>query len=117
RPLPVVSILIPLYVAASVLLHPPGDHLHAHSSPALPNPSAVPNPTLMNQSHSSNAQDLVPPLVAVLLLSKFLHWMTRRHCTLLGALNELVTRRNASRTQNGKWHSSLSDRSSAQRRC
>jgi len=72
HPLPTVFILIPLYVAA-ILLHYHGDHAHIHSSLAFLDSSAVPNPMLMNQSNLSNTQGQVIPLVAVLLLSKFLH--------------------------------------------
>jgi len=60
-------------IAAAVLSHYYGDHAHERSSLAFPNSSAVPKPTLMNQSNPSNAQGPVIPLVAILLLSKFLH--------------------------------------------
>jgi hypothetical protein len=63
----------PPAIAAAVLLHYPGDHAHVRSSLAFPNSSAVPNPMLMNQLNLSNAQDPLPPLVAVLLSWKFLH--------------------------------------------
>ncbi|KAG2039698.1 WD40-repeat-containing domain protein [Suillus americanus] len=74
HPLLAVSSLIPLYVvvAAAVLLHYPGDRVHSRSSLTFLNSSAIHN-TLMNQSNLNSAQGPVPPLVAVLLLSKFLH--------------------------------------------
>jgi hypothetical protein len=59
-------------IAAAVLSHYPGDHAHERSSLAFPNSSAVPEPTLMNQSNYSNAQGPVIPLVAVLQLLMFL---------------------------------------------
>jgi hypothetical protein len=62
----------PPAIAAAVLSHYPGDHAHERSSLAFPNSSAVPNPMLMNQSDFSNARSPVIPLIAVLLLSKFL---------------------------------------------
>ncbi|KAG1772932.1 hypothetical protein EV702DRAFT_1048393 [Suillus placidus] len=64
RPLPVVSILITFYVAASVLLHPPGDHLHVHSSLALPNSSAALNPMLQRPGPSASSRRC-PPVVEV----------------------------------------------------
>jgi hypothetical protein len=69
-PLPVVSILIVRYI----VLHYPGDRVHMRSSLAFPTSSIVPSLPPMNQLNSSNAHwNLVPPLVAALLLSKFLH--------------------------------------------
>ncbi|KAG2039683.1 hypothetical protein BDR03DRAFT_950868 [Suillus americanus] len=67
------KIVILLYVATAMLLHPPGDHVHLCSSLAFPHSSAVPDPTSMNQLNFSNAQGLVLPLVPVLPLLKFLH--------------------------------------------
>jgi hypothetical protein len=62
----------PPAIAAAVLSHYPGDHAHERSSLAFPNSSAVPEPTLINQSNYSNTQGPVIPLVAVLQLLMFL---------------------------------------------
>ena len=59
----------------------------ARSSLAFPDSLAVPLPISMNRLNSSNAQDLALLLTLDLLLSKFLHWMTRRY-VLLGMYSQ-----------------------------
>ncbi|KAG1827826.1 hypothetical protein EV424DRAFT_1389437 [Suillus variegatus] len=85
----------------TVALCPPWDHVQVPLSFTFPPFSVVCHPTSMNQKNLSNARDIVPSLVAVLLLSTFLCCMTRRECMLLGSRHELVIRRHSSRTLHG----------------
>jgi D-alanyl-lipoteichoic acid acyltransferase DltB (MBOAT superfamily) len=80
-------VILPPHNIAAVLLHLFGDRVHARSSLAFPDSLAVPIPISMNRLNSSNAQDLALLLTLDLLLSKFLHWMTRRY-VLLGMYSQ-----------------------------
>ncbi|KAG2742058.1 hypothetical protein P692DRAFT_20904372 [Suillus brevipes Sb2] len=102
------TLILHLRNPVAVLLHPLGDCAHARSLLAFPNRSIVPNLMPMNQLNSGNAQDLALLLAVFLRLSKFLHWMTRRHYMLLGGQKRLVKRPSASKTPNGGFVSCCS---------